>query len=158
MCPVRGHCQARARGIAADLPRASPKAKPSSVGCVAVVLASKTSVLLARRRPDALFGGLWEPPGAEGSLARLARTLGLDTTRLRRVGQVTHTLSHRRLVVEVVRGPLGRRVRWPLPGREYDAVEVVPLGRVRSLPQASFARKVLELAQASPQGLVSRRE
>ena len=29
--------------------------------------------------------------------------------------------------VEVARGPLGRRRRWPLPGSDYDAVECVAL-------------------------------
>jgi A/G-specific adenine glycosylase len=158
MCPLSAQCLAKARGIAADLPRASPKPKPAAVARVAFVLLSKTSVLLARRKPDALFGGLWEPPGAEGSVARLARRMGIDRGRLSRVGQVVHTLSHRRLVVEVLRGPLGARVRWPLPGPEYDAVDVVRLDRLSSVAQASFARRVLQLAQATPQGLLSRGE
>jgi A/G-specific adenine glycosylase len=155
MCPARAECVGRARGIAAELPRTTPKSKPTSVARVAMVLLSKTSVLLARRRPDALFGGLWEPPGAEGPLEPLALRMGVDPAKLQAVGDVVHTLSHRRLLVEVVRGPLGGRARWPIPGPEYDAVRVVPFDRVTSLGQASFARKVLQLATPTRQGLLS---
>ncbi len=158
ICPVSAHCEARARGTAADLPFVSPKAPPTSVARVAFVLASAKAVLLARRKPDALFGGLWEPPGAQGSAAALATRLGVDVARLQRVGEVVHTLSHRRLRVTVFRGPLGRRARWPVPGPEYDSVEVVSLERGGALPQSSFARRILELAQATPQGLLSRGE
>jgi hypothetical protein len=48
--------------------------------------------------------------------------------------------------VEVARGPLGRRRRWPLPGSDYDAVECVALEDVASRAQARLARKVLAVA------------
>jgi A/G-specific adenine glycosylase len=154
-CPLRSECAAQAKGLTGELPRSAPKSKPAEVARVAIVLASRSSVLLARRRPDALFGGLWEPPGAEGEVAPLARRLGIDEADLSPAGRVVHTLSHRRLVVDVMRGALGLRRRWPVPGPEYDAVEVVPLPHVSRLGQASFARKVLEVASASRQGLLS---
>src|ERR1700678_3676094 len=101
LCPVRKQCAARARGIAASLPRTSPKRKPIEVKRTAIVLASDDSVLLARRRQDALFGGLWEPPTADGDGAALARRLGVDRTSLAPAGRVVHVLSHRRLVIDV---------------------------------------------------------
>ena len=154
-CPLRASCEARALGIAADLPRASPKKPPRREARVAVVLLSPTAVLLARRRPAARFGGLWEPPSVQGPAAPLLESLGIEASRLHSVGRVAHTLSHRQLDIEVLRGALGRRVRWPLPGSEYDAVEVVPLGGVEGRALASLSRKVLEVARATRQGLLS---
>jgi A/G-specific adenine glycosylase len=154
-CPVSSECVARSLGIAADLPRAAPKKAPRRESGVAVVLASPTAVLLARRRPDARFGGLWEPPSASGSAGPLLGSLGVEAAKLRSVGRVAHTLSHRLLDIEVLRGALGRRVRWPVPGSEYDAVEIVPLERVERRALASLSRKVLEVALATPQGLLS---
>jgi hypothetical protein len=73
-------------------------------------------------------------------------------------GDVVHVLSHRRLEVRVMSGSLGTRVRWPVPGPEYDSVAVVPIEAVASLPHATLTRRILEVAQARRDGLVSRRE
>ncbi len=157
-CPVSAHCDGRARGIAAQLPLSAPKRRPTEVARVAVVLSAGRGVLLARRRPQALFGGLWEPPSADGPVGDLAARLDVDPGRLRGVGQVVHTLSHRRLVVDVLRGSLGTRARWPLPGPDYDEVAVVALDAVPGLAQAALARKVLALAHVTPRGLLSGKE
>ena len=148
-CPVSAACLARARGIAGELPRTSARREPVTVQRVALVLASPSRVVLARRRPGALFGGLWEPPGADGGareLTRLARRLELDPRSLEPVGEVRHVLTHRRLHVAVARGSLGRRRRWEVPSAEYDAIEAVPLGDLAKLAQARLSRKLLALA------------
>jgi|HubBroStandDraft_1064217.scaffolds.fasta_scaffold36465_3 A/G-specific adenine glycosylase len=149
-CPVRGLCAGRAKGIAASLPRTAPKRRPTEVRRSAIVLASADSVLLARRRVGALFGGLWEPPTGDGDGTALARRLGVRRGSLEAAGTVVHVLSHRRLVIDVARGPLGggarRRRPWPIPGPEYDAVEVVALAEVGRLPHATLARKILAAA------------
>ena len=152
-CPAAPFCEGRALGIAETLPRASPKRKPTPVGRVAVVLASARGVLLARRRTDVLFGGLWEPPSADAEpagLGDLAARLGLDAGSLEIAGEVIHVLSHRRLSVQVVRGALGARRQWPLPGPDYDAIERVSLDTLAARAQASLARKVLAVAEVLP--------
>jgi hypothetical protein len=70
----------------------------------------------------------------------------VDTRTLEHAGDFVHLLSHRKMRVEVARGPLGRRRRWPLPGPEYDAVECVAIEDVASRAQATLARKVLAVA------------
>jgi A/G-specific adenine glycosylase len=156
-CPVRAHCAARARGIAADLPRsARGPAAPRRVRRVAVVLASARAVLLARRRKDALFGGLWEPPGTDGELAPLAKALGVKAAALRAAGDVDHVLSHRRLQVQVLVGPLHARRRWALPGPDYDAIEPVSLAELRSVAHSTLARKILTTANVPAGGLPAR--
>lgn len=150
-CPARQWCRGRERGIAALLPRMTPKRAPIAVERVAIVLASPTAVLLARRRTDVLFGGLWEPPGSDDGLAGLAARLGVDEQSLERAGEVVHVLSHRRMRVEVARGPLGTRRKWAVPGPEYDAIERVALAELANRAQATLSRKVLAVADvASP--------
>jgi A/G-specific adenine glycosylase len=160
-CPVAGACEARALGIERRLPVVARKKPPVPVHRVALVLASTSSVLLARRRKDVLFGGLWEPPLVEGddepgapgrALGALARRLGVDPRTLHAVGAVEHVLSHRRMHVAVVRGPLGRRKRWPLPSAEYDAIEVVALARLGRRAHASLVKKVLDVAGVTQAG------
>src|SRR5262249_35814073 len=132
------------------LPRVGAKRPPVAVERNALVLSSASQVLLARRRPDVLFGGLWEPPSAAGGragLASLARSLGVEPASLGRGGELFHVLSHRRLRVEVTRGPLGRRRQWPLPGPDYDAVERVSFADLPARAHATLTRKVLAVAE-----------
>jgi len=149
-CPVAAGCEARALGIAGELPRVSAKRRPLTVKRVALVIASASHVVLARRRRGALFGGLWEPPLAEGVDPRpLASALGIRTA-LRASGRVVHVLSHRRMEVDVFVTALGKRRRWAPPGEEYDAVELVRVDEVGSRPHSTLARKVLRTAGVLP--------
>jgi A/G-specific adenine glycosylase len=158
-CPVREACAARARGLTGVLPRVVPRRPVREVRRIALVATSSTAVLLARRRPDALFGGLWEPPSAphaEGAFGALAEALGIGGARtaFEVVGEVTHVLSHRRLRVEVARAALGRRRQFDVPGPEYDAVARVDLARLGELAQATLSRRILEVANVAARGLL----
>jgi A/G-specific adenine glycosylase len=85
VCPVAMSCEARSRGLVGELPRESPKAAPKLMARFAIVVASATHVLLARRsrapeslhdgRESSLFWGLWEPPGGEGRARTLAERI-----------------------------------------------------------------------------------
>jgi A/G-specific adenine glycosylase len=152
-CPVSAHCAAHRDGIESELPRSVPRKPAREVFRVAVVLVSANAVLLARRRPGALFGGLWEPPGVEGALDTLRDSLGIEAVRLEAAGELTHILSHRRLRVEVHRGRLGRRRRFPAPGPEYDVAERVALAALGEVAQSRLARRILEVANVVPSGL-----
>jgi A/G-specific adenine glycosylase len=163
-CPVRKHCRALARGKVAEFPRAAGKAPPRAVRRTAIVLVSSRAVLLARRRRDALFGGLWEPPSAAGGLAPLAAGLEIDPRSLEHAGEVVHVLTHQRMHVEVARGVLPRRRHWSLPGADYDAIEPVALrelapfesnGSMASTPRphSTLARKLLIVANVAVRGL-----
>jgi A/G-specific adenine glycosylase len=148
-CPVARHCEGRALGVASELPRAKPARAPALAKRVSVVVASAERVVLARRRKDSLFGGLWEPPSDDRrSLARLLDRLGLDRAALHHAGDVVHVLSHRRLLVEVLAARLGKRRRWLVPGPDYDAIEAVRLDEVVRRAHATLTRKVLATAGA----------
>ena len=155
-CPVRASCVARARGLARELPRTRPKRPPRVVGSVAIVLASRKAVLLARRGGGALFGGLWEPPAMEvHEVDTLAARLGRRVDELERAGQVVHVLSHRQMKVEVLRGPLGRATRLSPPSSDYDAIERVAWSHVPDRAHGALTRKILEVANLTPGGLPS---
>jgi len=168
-CPVRAQCGGLAAGIAAELPQKKAKRAPVPVQWTALVLASETRLLLARRRPDALFGGLWEPPGTAATVGSsgasgtddkvdaLAARLGCDRADLVSAGKVVHVLSHRLMQVEVLCGPLRESVRRKRriapPDDVYDAVEAVAWSDVAERPHASLTTKILKVAKRGPRGV-----
>jgi A/G-specific adenine glycosylase len=148
-CPVRVECQARARGLTGALPRTRVKRPTPRVDAVGFVLRAKGSVLLGRRVAGGLFGGMWEPPHLDAPGRSAARRELLDAagSRIRRVGRVTHDLSHRRIEMTVFAGPatgaLLDRVR---ASSRYDALAWTPLAELGAHALTSLARKVLAAA------------
>ena len=65
LCPWQGPCAARAQGIAAELPRKTPRAiRPLRHGAQFWLTDEAGQVLLRRRPPNGLLGGMLELPGA----------------------------------------------------------------------------------------------
>lgn len=151
-CPVAARCGARAAGRQASLPFLSPKAKPRESRLEAVVARLDEGVLLGRRAGDRLFGGMWEPPLAEGVAPELTHPLLRANAGLalagppELAGSVVHVLSHRRLTIDVVRLPLAKPPAASLAVAGYDAFRVVPLADLGTLGVSTLARKVLARA------------
>ena len=103
LCPVRGHCDAAARGLTDELPVRTPK-KPRPVrrGTVYVGRRGDGAVLCERRPPAGLYGGMAGLPGsAWGEGAVLAPPVEAEW---REAGVVTHGLTHFVLELTVYAG------------------------------------------------------
>lgn len=111
-CPLRERCRGFALGLVDQLPPVVRRAEAPRREAVGLVLEEEGRLLLARRPPSGLYGGLFELPGdllQEGeSLEEAVRRVGEE--RLGRVldpgpelGSVSHTLSHMKLVLRLVR-------------------------------------------------------
>ncbi len=150
VCPVAARCGARAEGRQASLPVMSAKAKPTALRVQAVVASFRGEVLLGQRSGDRLFGGLWEPPCADGDEAvRAALVRGLAAKgELSVAGVVVHVLSHRRLTIDVLRLELARPPKKALAIAGYDTLRLVAPGALGSLGVSTLARKVLACAAA----------
>ena len=140
-CPISSSCEANRRGIADALP-VVPRAKAVPTVYAAALLArSEGRVLLARRRGDALFGGMWEPPMVEADApAGAAEALRAFSSRAAEVGTVRHVLSHRRMEIAVLSG-LPRRV--PAYPPIYDDVRYVADAELSLYGISTLARKIM---------------
>ena len=155
-CPLASVCKALAQGRVAELPVLSAKTPPVAKRMQAVVATRDEdgAVLLARRRPELLFGGLWEPPSIEGGpKARAELAEWLPIGKLARAGAVEHVLSHRKLTIDVLRADLTDRADGlGLPEGAarcgYDALRVVPQHGFAALGMSTLARKILAAAKA----------
>jgi A/G-specific adenine glycosylase len=105
-CPCRDACVARATGRTAELPVLPVRRKaaelPELRRVALLILDEADAVLLARRAPSGLFGGLWELPQADTGAAAAAAIGAVATLGRAALAAHAQLLSHRRLALQVV--------------------------------------------------------
>ena len=106
LCPWRDDCAARKLGIAAELPRKAPKAaRPLRHGVHFCLIDSAGNILLRRRPPKGLYGGMSELPGTpwrgEPWTASEANAHAPMQADWREAGEVLHGLTHFELHLRV---------------------------------------------------------
>ncbi|RDU99901.1 A/G-specific adenine glycosylase [Trinickia dinghuensis] len=103
-CPFTSDCVAHATGRQRELPAARPKKTVPTRRTWMLVLCDGDGVLLERRPPSGIWGGLWSLPEAadEAAIAELAYALGAvrDTRGLHRLAPITHSFTHFKLDIE----------------------------------------------------------
>jgi A/G-specific adenine glycosylase len=108
LCPLREDCRGLALGVAEALPARAPKvARPVRVGAVFWLEDDAGRVLLRRRPPQGLLGGMLELPGTDWVAAMSAAEMlaaAPTAAAWRRVGQVRHVFTHFALALEVFAG------------------------------------------------------
>ncbi len=105
LCPWREPCRARAMGIAELLPVKAAKAEtPTRRGDAYVAIRADGAVLLRRRPPSGLLGGMTEVPGGAWTSRADGRAEPPFAAGWRRVpAPVEHVFTHFRLVLDVHR-------------------------------------------------------
>ncbi|MEP2706884.1 MAG: A/G-specific adenine glycosylase [Roseibium sp.] len=112
LCPLRPECRGFAAGLAETLPIKAPKKeKPTRYGAAFVAVDPNTgAVLLRRRPPKGLLGGMSEVPGSEWS-ETFASDTAVDHAPFpaewsASIRQVKHTFTHFHLKLTVFRADL----------------------------------------------------
>ncbi|WP_408831840.1 A/G-specific adenine glycosylase [Acidocella sp.] len=125
VCPWADACAARARGIAAELPRRAPKPpKPHRTGEVYALIDQQGEALLERNPPRGLLGGMLVLP-SQPPVARAA---------WRPAGRVSHVFTHFTLELAVL---VARCRHLPNQGERAPAA---------TAPVPSVMRKALDAA------------
>jgi A/G-specific adenine glycosylase len=128
LCPLAALCRARAQGRERELPRMPGRRRPDELPLIdarALWIERRGKLLLARRTPEGLYGGLWELPQVEARTEAKPEAgpetgpeTAILTTPVRLHGAapvIEHrqTLTHRRLRIRVFAASLpdGARAR-----------------------------------------------
>lgn len=107
LCPLRDDCAALAAGEPERYPvKAAKAARPVRRGAAFIAIRGDGAVLLRRRAPRGLLGGMAEPPGTAWS-ARADGATGADAAPFAAAwhpcGSIRHVFTHFELVLDVFR-------------------------------------------------------
>ncbi|MDR3537001.1 MAG: A/G-specific adenine glycosylase, partial [Acetobacteraceae bacterium] len=107
LCPWTAECAGRRLGIAADLPRKGPKKqRPLRLGVHFWLTDAVGNVLLRRRPPNGLLGGMTELPGTPWREAAWPGTEALTHAPMaadwRPAGQIRHGFTHFELIIDLL--------------------------------------------------------
>ncbi len=138
LCPWAEGCAARALGAPETFPRRAAKTvRPTRTGTAFVAIRADGAVLLRRRPPKGLLGGMTEPPGSSWTELRPGGAVGdpaahppLPAAWKRVAGEVEHTFTHFHLRLVVMRAEAAAATpapdgHWWSPAREV-AGEALP--------------------------------
>jgi A/G-specific adenine glycosylase len=151
-CPLEARCQARRQGNPEAYPAAKPKRGLPLKSTRMVILADRQGrILLERRPPSGVWGGLWSLPEcpSEAVLEQWCRErMGLEITVQHTLPVRRHTFSHFRLDIEPVRAQVKNPNRRVMDGEGWVWYNLSrPDNRGLAAP---IARILQELTASSP--------
>jgi A/G-specific adenine glycosylase len=114
LCPVSGDCIARIEGRTDEIPGRRPRAPAPRREVAMLVVISGRDVLLEKRPPSGIWGGLWSLPEADANAvpaAALAGEWGLEAAEIRALEPFEHAFTHFTLSVKPWRMRVRRATR-----------------------------------------------
>ena len=149
-CPLAASCVAQAQGRAAELPHKRPHKLLPRRSCVMLVLQSRGQVLLERRPPAGIWGGLLCLPQADdlAGAQMLAETLGAEWRGHAALPAIEHGFTHYHLTirpVSVIQHALSKAVAAREPRYSW-----MPLAQALDAGLPAPIRKLLLALQGGP--------
>ena len=145
-CPVEGLCLARAAGEEREIPLSGRRAAVRTVRVAFALIEAKGRVLLVRRKPGELLGGLWSLPGGEIPPERPEREIvrelvkeqtGVAVNIRSRWAPIARTFSHRKWSGSIYRGAPQK------PPRSHGDIRWIPISEALRLPLVPFHRDAI---------------
>jgi A/G-specific adenine glycosylase len=147
-CPVRETCAALAEDRTAALPAPRPRRAVPHRRTAMLVLRRGGDVLLQKRPPAGVWGGLWCFPeiGAEDDPAQVSKArYGCEVTGIERLGLLRHGFTHFTLDIE----PIVAQVTRFAPRAAQPGALWMPLGEAAGAAVPTPVRKLLSALGAS---------
>ena len=169
-CPLADACVAHRDGRVDEIPRRAARRDVKQMRETAVVVSRGGRVLVVQRGAGEWWAGLWDFPRVPGRAARAARGIAaspelapLGCGRPEPLGTVTHTVTHHRITLDIVRsaarlrGAAAGNRRWVTPGELASLAMSSPARRIarlllerRSPIAGVFATRIRRSETAAP--------
>jgi A/G-specific adenine glycosylase len=150
LCPLTSYCRARELGVHEQRPLPRVRAEIPHRSFAAAICERDGRLLLVRRQPSGLLGGLWEFPQSEilegqngpDALHRaLEATLGMQVRVGAQVAIIKHAYTHFRLTTTVYR--CLEESGEPAPGGEWDRCHWLSPGERDAYGLTGVATRIL---------------
>jgi A/G-specific adenine glycosylase len=154
LCPLATRCLARALGVQEDRPVLEAKPAVPHYTVTAAVITHNAQILIARRPPNGLLGGMWEFPGGklepgesltQGLLREIQEELGVAIQVGEPFGVYQHGYTHFKVTLHAFCCQLttgepqslhASEIRWVAPAALGD----FPMGKI----DRQIARRLME--------------
>ena len=97
-CPMANDCQARKTHRVEELPHKKPKTRqPVRSTCMLIIRNQNNEILLEKRPPSGIWGGLWSFPECalgDNPVEEGNQHLGQDLKKIKTLSVIRHTFSH----------------------------------------------------------------
>lgn len=145
LCPLAIHCIARAEGTQQRFPVKAPKVeRPHRTGAIFYVRRADGKVLVRRRPPKGLLGGMLEFPGSEWrtdfAQSEALAHAPIETKWRRKIGSADHVFTHFSLALTVYTGEVPRQTAAP------DGAQWMDEGELAGEALPSVMHKVMQHA------------
>lgn len=150
LCPVAHSCSAQRSGRFQLKQLPSAKRRIKKIEWPLLVIQNSGKILLRRRPPDGILGGLWEVPGGErkkgetlkAALGRHLNGLGKRVNPDSLAGEIRHSITRYMIRAPVFLCSNDRKICPPAP--DWRWVSLSSLGRY---PLSSLSLKAIRLAE-----------
>ena len=141
-CPWAAHCVARKRGLIGKLPGRKPRKPLPRKRTIMLALTRAGEVLLEKRPPAGIWGGMWCLPEAVGrtDIAMYCLTrFGTHITEIQELPQIAHGFTHFKLDIQ----PLRLRVAARAPQVGEPGLVWLPLEEARQAAIPAPVKRIL---------------
>ena len=142
VCPVHRACVAHEKGWTGKLPAPRPRKRLPRKRTTMLVLARAGEVLLEKRPPSGIWGGLWclpeSGPGVDIA-AHCLKRFGVHVIEVEELPRIAHGFTHFKLDIR----PLRLRVSALVPEAPEPGVIWLPLEEARSAAIPAPVRRIL---------------
>ncbi|POR56228.1 A/G-specific DNA-adenine glycosylase [Paraburkholderia eburnea] len=149
-CPFASDCVAKTTNRQRQLPASRPKKAVPTRRTWMLVLMDGDAVMLEKRPPSGIWGGLWSLPEAadEAALAARAEGFGADVASVSPLAPLAHTFTHFKLDIEPRIAELAELAEPGRKGRALVAQDAdtawVPLREIDAYGVPAPVRKLLD--------------